>query len=47
MLFWWAVCVGVVGAWLLWLASGGVRWMCGRVVPISGGLVFSLPVDVK
>ena len=39
--------MGVVDAWLLWLASGGVRWMCGQVVPISGGLAFSLAVDVK
>ena len=40
--FWWAGCVCVVVAWLLWSASGGVRWMCGRC-----GLVFSLSVDLK
>ena len=30
VLFWWAGCVWVVVVWLLWSASGGVRWMCGR-----------------
>ena len=46
-LFWWAGFVWVVVAELLWSASGGVRWMCGRVVPVLCGLVFSLSVDVK
>ena len=30
VLFWWAGCVWVVVAWLLWSASGGVPWMCGQ-----------------
>ena len=30
MLFWWAGCVWVVVAWLLWSASGGVPRMCGQ-----------------
>ena len=33
VLFWCAGCLWVVVAWLLWSASGGGRWMCGRVVP--------------
>ena len=49
MLFWWAGCVWVVVDWLLWSVSGGVRWICGRMVPVWCGLVFSLSlsVDVK
>ena len=30
VLFWWAGCVWVVVAWLLWSASGGVPWMCDQ-----------------
>ena len=44
---WWAGCVGIVVAWLLWSASGGIQSMCGCVVLIWCGLVFSLSVDVK
>ena len=39
--------MGVVVAWLLSLAFGGIQWMCDHVVPIWCGLVFSLSVDVK